>query len=100
MVINKDGRRCNNGNHRELEELYHRLCIISGPLTPPVVIKVIIQTLGGSRVSIPTLKYLERIERNKRIRNAFHGGNYRELAVRFGLTENMIRRVVHDDSAS
>lgn len=95
MVINKDSRRCKNGNHRELEELYHRLCIISGPLTPQAVIKVIIQTLGGSRVSIPTLKYLERIERDKKIKNAFHGGNYRELAMRFGVTEITVRRIVH-----
>lgn len=95
MVLNNDR---GHGNHRELEELYHRLCMVSAPLTPPAVIKVIIQTLGGSRISIPTLKYLERIERNKQIRNAFYGGNYRELATRFGLTENMIRRVVHGGS--
>ncbi len=82
------------GNHKELEELYNRLCM-PVKLTPSGAMKILIQTLGGSRISIPTLKYLDRIERDKRIRNEFHGGNYRELSVRFGLTEHSVRRIVH-----
>lgn len=94
MVMHEEYRH-KDGNHRELEELYNRLCLTSEQLTPRAVMKVIIQTLGGSRISIPTLKYIERVERDKKIRSVFHGGNYRELAVRFGLTENSIRRIVH-----
>lgn len=84
------------GHRRALEEFYSRLCMMSEQLTPEATIKILIQTFGGSRVSIPTLKYLDRVERNKRIRNAFHGGNYRELAARFGLTEHTIRTIVHE----
>lgn len=90
-----DKKNCKNRNRQELEALYNRLCSMPELLTPQTVMKIIIQTLGGCRISIPTLKYLERFERNKKIRNIFCGGNYRELAIRFGLTESMIRKIVH-----
>lgn len=96
MVAHK-GCRYKDGNHHELAELYNRLCMASDQLTPLTVMKILVQTLGGSRIYIPTLKYLERIERNKRIRQEFHGGNYRELAARFGLTVMTIRVIVHSE---
>lgn len=82
-----------SSNHG-LEELYNRLCE-QQTLTPRVVMQVLVQTLGGERITIPSQGFLGRKERNGRIRNAFHGGNYRELSARFGLTEKMVRRIVH-----
>jgi Mor family transcriptional regulator len=82
-------------NGKMLTDLYDRLSHYSQPLTAEMVMKIIIQTMGGARVSIPTMKYLDRARRNTSIRNAFHGGNYAELAIRFGLTEGMVRKIVH-----
>ena len=89
-----DSRGEKTNNHKELEELYRRFCD-AGQLTPNMAIRIIIQTLGGSRISIPTFKYLERKARNERIRQLFHGGNYRELAARFGVSERRVRAIVH-----
>ncbi len=92
MVIQYDNDR--SVSHKELEQFYNRLCEADS-LTPHKVMRILILTLGGFRICIPTIKYLNRLERNKRIRNEFRGGNYKELSVRFGLTENMIRKIVH-----
>lgn len=87
----------NTRNHKVLDSLFHSLCSEFGPDTAGKVFKVIIKELNGTRVSIPQLKYLYRMERNERIRQLFYGGNYRELACRFGVTENTIRNIVHGD---
>lgn len=93
MIVQEEYRN-KKGNHHELEEFYYRLCITS-ELTPQTVVRILVQTFGGARISIPTQKYLDRIERNRKIVKMFYGGNYRELAIRFGLTENSVRRIVH-----
>lgn len=85
-----------NRNHKMLNDLYERLQASSAQLTPEMVIKIIVKTMGGMRVCIPTLKHLNRLQRNTRIRNAFHGGNYGELSIRFGITEDMVRKIVHN----
>jgi Mor family transcriptional regulator len=49
---------------------------------------------GGPPLYIPCLAELRRNQRNSRIKQAFTGRNYMELAKEFELTERTIRRVV------
>ena len=50
--------------------------------------------LGGERVYIPLPERLAVAARNREIRAAFTGRNYRELAVKYGLTVRWIRAIV------
>lgn len=88
-------REMENNNHKMLNDFYERLQSHPAPLTPEAVMEIIVKTMGGARVSIPTMRYLDRLQRNACIRRAFHGGNYTELSIRFGLTEGMVRKIVH-----
>lgn len=49
---------------------------------------------GGQDLYIPKLESLERNARDRRIRAAFRGRNYRELAARFHLSERQIRKIL------
>jgi len=59
------------------------------------IIETIIFELGGLRVSIPTFKDVNRIERDRKIRSRFNGINYTELSIMFGLSLNMVRKIVN-----
>ena len=43
-----------------------------------------------------TAQSLEKAVRDEMIKEEFDGGNYRELALKFGLTETWIRNIVLD----
>ncbi|KAA0250640.1 MAG: hypothetical protein EDM77_03740 [Candidatus Jettenia sp. AMX1] len=73
-----------------LDQLYQRFCADFGP-------DVAEKELSGCRISIPKASYFIREARNKRIKMLFHGGNYEELALRFGITTRLVRRIVHGD---
>ena len=49
---------------------------------------------GGERVYIPLPDRLAICARNRAIRDAFNGVNYRELALKYNLTERWIRAIV------
>lgn len=49
---------------------------------------------GGQEVYIPKRESLEREARDRDIRARFNGGNYRELAARFQLSERQIRKII------
>ncbi|GAB63086.1 MAG: hypothetical protein DWB56_06800 [Candidatus Jettenia sp.] len=80
-----------------LDQLYQRFCADFGPDVAEKVFKVFVQELSGCRISIPKASYFIREARNKRIKMLFHGGNYEELALRFGITTRLVRRIVHGD---
>ncbi len=84
-------------NHDALEGLFDRLRESCGEKPSKEVIKIILEELGGLRISIPTLKELYKKERNKRIREIFNGANHEELAIRFGLSLTHVRWIVQGD---
>ena len=59
-------------------------------------LKRMIETYGGCRIYIPKPDGFIRISRNERIQREFTGYNYRELALKYKLTEQMIRLIVAD----
>jgi Mor family transcriptional regulator len=52
------------------------------------------QHLGGLYFYYPQLDSLLRCKRDERIRSEFTGGNHRELARKYNLTESWIRMIV------
>lgn len=57
------------------------------------VLRLVLEHLGGKRISFPSVGDLARLERNKRIREIFDGSNAIEVAGRFGLKAKQIRRI-------
>ena len=78
-----------------LKEFESRLYTELGDRAASAAMLILIRTLGGIRLTIPTISQLSRDARNKRIRQLFHGGNYHELAARFGVNPTTVRRIVH-----
>ena len=58
--------------------------------------KKLMAEYGGVSIYIPKADRLERLERNDKIRAEFTGYNFRDLAVKYGLTEVSIRSIVAD----
>lgn len=59
--------------------------------------KKLMAEYGGVSIYIPKADRLERLERNDRIKAEFDGYNFRELAVKYGLTEVSIRSIVSEE---
>lgn len=59
--------------------------------------KKLMAEYGGVSIYIPKADRLERQERNDRIKAEFDGYNFRELAVKYGLTEVSIRSIVSEE---
>jgi Mor family transcriptional regulator len=84
-----------NGNNRDLvNNLFKRLDREIGETSATSIISMIIDELGGCRITIPTRKQRECEHRNRLIRCKFTGFNCRELGIRFGLSEMQVRRIV------
>ncbi len=58
--------------------------------------KKLMAEYGGMSIYIPKADRLARMERNDKIRSEFDGYNFRELAMKYGLTEVSIRSIVSD----
>ena len=86
--------RPRSDNREALTQLFHRLRTDFGPASGQAIIRTIIEELGGLRVSIPDLNELYREERDTRIRAAFTGHNYEELALRWSLSIRQIRYII------
>lgn len=54
----------------------------------------LVQTCGGAYVYIPKGDNLVRPIRNRNIRDEFNGHNFKELAVKYGLTSMQIRNII------
>ena len=57
--------------------------------------KSLVRAFNGTSIYIPKIESLEKAVRDEMIKE-FDGGNYRELALKFGLTETWIRNIVLD----
>ncbi|MCP4746960.1 MAG: hypothetical protein GY874_12610 [Desulfobacteraceae bacterium] len=56
--------------------------------------RAMVEELGGLRITVPDMRQLFREKRNRRISNEFNGANLSELAQRFGLSPNHVRRII------
>lgn len=83
--------------NRELLELYEqRLIEIFGASDAQKVVRLLIEVVGGARITVPTLKQIEIEFRDKRIRERFNGLNHSELSMESGLSIRHIRRIVNN----
>lgn len=82
-------------NSEAIQGLFRRLCSHFGDSSGQAIIRVIIEELGGMRVTIPSHKDIYREERNRKICNLFNGANHKELAIIFDLTVGQIRKIVN-----
>lgn len=58
--------------------------------------KNLVRAFNGTSIYIPKIESLEKTVRDELITEEFDGGNYKELALRYGLTETWIRNIVSD----
>lgn len=55
------------------------------------------QEYGGTMIYIPKFDSLTRIIRDKKIKQEFNGGNYKELALKYNLCESSIRNIINSN---
>lgn len=60
--------------------------------------KSLVRAYNGTSIYIPKIESLEKVVRDKLIREEFNGSNYKELALKYGLTETWIRIIVMEKS--
>lgn len=58
--------------------------------------KNLVKAFNGTSIYIPKIESIEKAVRDEMIREEFDGGNYKELALKYGLTETWIRNIVLD----
>ena len=51
---------------------------------------------GGTLVYIPSIKSLEKTQRNKKIVSEFNGGNYKELSRKYKISEPYLRKLINE----
>lgn len=56
--------------------------------------RALVRKYNGTHIYIPKTESLEKPIRDRLIREEFDGRNYRELALKYGLTETWIRAIV------
>ena len=82
------------GRNGDIKRLYERLFNAFGIEDGAKVINIISEELGGLRVTIPTIKDLEREARDLRIHEEFRGNNHAELSIRYGTTVRNVRFIL------
>lgn len=80
-----------------MEELYGKLSARFGHEAAEDIFKILIKDFWGKRLTIPKMEYFYRRERNRRVKELFHGGNYEEVGIRCNLSASQVRRIVHGD---
>ncbi len=58
--------------------------------------KKLVKAFNGTSIYVPKIESVEKAVRDNMIREEFNGGNYKELALKYGLTEMWIRIIVMD----
>ena len=77
-----------------MEDLPEELRDIAESIGIDDVIRLL-KVRGGESVYMHKFETIIRNARNRKIRSAFKGRNYRELARRYNLTVRQIRQIVH-----
>lgn len=52
---------------------------------------------GGTMIYVPKIESLFQVARDRLIVKEFNGGNYKELARKYNLTESWVRRLIQQD---
>lgn len=55
--------------------------------------------LGGTLTYIPSLKTIEKNSRNKAIIDEFNGWNYKELSIKYRISEPYVRKIINNAKA-
>lgn len=58
--------------------------------------KKLVMTYSGESVTVRVPERITLKLRNEKIRSEFDGGNYRELALRYGICSRSIRRIIKE----
>jgi DNA invertase Pin-like site-specific DNA recombinase len=77
----------------ELPEPYSTIAFLVGLEETLMLAK----ELGGTRHYFPKFESLFRDNRNEMIYNEFSGGNYKELAKKYNLSETRIREIINEE---
>lgn len=83
-------------NREMFDQCAERICREFGMESGRAIVRVIIEELGGFRITVPTIKDLTRDEIHRRIRAKFNGANHKELAEQYGITTRHVRRIVNE----
>ena len=78
-----------------LEQLDDDQKILAG-LIGMEAFRSLVRSFNGTSIYIPKIESLEKAVRDELIKEEFDGRNYRELALKYGLTETWIRNIVLD----
>ena len=77
-----------------ISNLFERFHSEFGRLAPQII-QVMVEVVGGYRLTFPDLRDLYRSERDRRIHNEFTGNNHEELAIKYRLRVRQIRRILN-----
>lgn len=80
-------------NSEAIDQLFERLHQEFGNLAP-MIIQVMVESVGGMRITFPGLRDIYRQARNRQIRSEFTGVNHIELGIKYRLKPRQIRRIV------
>jgi Mor family transcriptional regulator len=58
------------------------------------IIRILVDTLGGRRLTFPSRADLERVQRDEAIKAQFRGSNLQELALRHHRSPRQIRNIL------
>ena len=83
----------NHWSEGRWDDLCKQLCADFGPEDAAKIIQTIVYTIGGERITLPSIQDLERRERDRRICD-YHRGSIAETAARFNVSENTARRAL------
>jgi len=59
--------------------------------------KTLVYNYAGSSIYVPKVDTLINVDRQDKIRSEFDGYNFRELALKYDVSERTIRRIVSED---
>lgn len=82
-------------NSEAIALLFDRFHCEFGGLAPQII-QIMVECIGGCRLTFPDFRDLYRAERNRRIRNEFTGANYQELAILYRLTPRQVRHIINN----
>jgi Mor family transcriptional regulator len=81
-------------NQEVVSQLFDRLHREFGRMAPQII-QVMVECVGGCRLTFPDLQDLYRQERDRRIHAEFTGNNHEELAIRYRIKIRQVRRVLN-----
>lgn len=83
----------NHWSEERWDNLHKQLCADFGEASAAKIVETIVHTIGGERITIPSIHDLQCRERDRRVCNYFTG-NYAETAQRFSMSERQARRII------